>query len=174
MSGLRMPGKGKAALLLSELNAEHAPQPGDIDSANEETNVTILQETNAPSGERGNEVSREAREERVPNRTGGRRNAPAKRADERTSEASQAGQGDETARRDERLARALELAAEDEITVVTVRVSARLNEYMDRYVERVNRVNPKRRYRKQDAVAESFAAFFADHPMPPAPAEDEL
>lgn len=70
--------------------------------------------------------------------------------------------------------RALTLAAGDEISVVTVRVSGKLNEYIDRYVERVNRVSPKRRYRKQDAVAEAFAAFFADHPMPPAPAEEDL
>jgi hypothetical protein len=76
--------------------------------------------------------------------------------------------------REERLTRALQMAAEDEITVVTVRVSARLNEYMDRYVERLNRISPKRRYRKQDAIAEAFAAFFADHPLPPAPAEEEL
>ena len=58
--------------------------------------------------------------------------------------------------------------------MVTVRVSAKLNEYMDRYVERVNRTDPQRRYRKQDAVAEAFAAFFADHPMPPAPPDEEL
>ena len=45
---------------------------------------------------------------------------------------------------------------------------------MDRYVERMNRIHPKRRYRKQDAVAEAFAAFYADHPMPPAPEEDDL
>jgi hypothetical protein len=66
------------------------------------------------------------------------------------------------------------MTAEDEVGVVTVRVSNRLNEYMDRYVERINRLNPKRKYRKQDAVAEAFAAFFADHPLPPAPADEEL
>jgi hypothetical protein len=76
--------------------------------------------------------------------------------------------------RTERLAKALELASEDEIAVVTVRVSAKLNDYMDRYVERINRITPKRRYRKQDAIAEAFAAFFADHPLPPAPEEEEI
>ena len=76
--------------------------------------------------------------------------------------------------RAERLGKALALAAADEVSVVTVRVSAKLNEYMDRYVDRLGRVSPKRRYRKQDAVAEAFAAFFADHPLPPAPAEEEL
>ena len=68
----------------------------------------------------------------------------------------------------------MQFVAADEIAVVTVRVPTRLNEYMDRYVERVNRITPKRRYRKQDAVAEAFAAFFADHPLPPAPEDVEL
>jgi hypothetical protein len=67
----------------------------------------------------------------------------------------------------------MQFAQDDETAVVTVRTPARLNEYMDRYVERVNRLNPKRKYRKQDAVTEAFAAFFADHPMPPAPIEED-
>jgi hypothetical protein len=76
--------------------------------------------------------------------------------------------------REERFAVALDRAAQDEIAVVTVRVSASLNRYMDDYVNRVNRVDPKRKYRKQDAIADAFAAFYADHPMPPAPAEAGL
>lgn len=133
MSGLKMPVKGKAALLLSDLNAEHAPPP--LENADEVTsNVTTLQSYKVTT----NEVS------------------------------------NVTTTREERFQRGLEIAQRDEIAVVTVRVSARLNEYMDRYVERVNRTQPKRRYRKQDAVAEAFAAFFADHALPPAPPEEEL
>jgi hypothetical protein len=68
----------------------------------------------------------------------------------------------------------MERASQDAIAVVTVRVPAGLNRYMDDYVARVNRLNPQGRYRKQDAVAEAFAAFYAEHPMPPASADDEL
>lgn len=78
------------------------------------------------------------------------------------------------AQRDDRHQRALDIAAADKVTIVTVRVSARLNAYMDHYVERVNRAQPKRKYRKQDAIAEAFAAFFAEHPLPPLPAEEEI
>ena len=131
MSGLKMPAKGKAALLLSELNAEDAPRP----ATTEATNATPFQ---------------------------------------RSTEAANEGSNARSDEREERLARAIQFSAEDEIAVVTVRVPSRLNEYMDRYVERINRLTPKRRYRKQDAVAEAFAAFFADHPMPPAPADQEL
>ncbi len=77
--------------------------------------------------------------------------------------------------REERLTAAMQLAQEDEPGVVTIRISPRLNAYIDRYVQRVNQIDPKRRYRKQDAVAEAFAAFYADHPMPPSPrSEDDL
>lgn len=75
---------------------------------------------------------------------------------------------------DERQLLALQRAEQDEIAVVTVRAPHKLNGYVDRYVERVNRVNPRRRYRKQDAVAEMFAWFYASHPLPPAPDEEDL
>jgi hypothetical protein len=136
MSGLKMPDKGKAALLLSDLNAEHAPPPASVEAENADVtcnvgyNVTTLHVTNVTTLQRYN--------------------------------------------REERLQQGLQIAQQDKVSVVTVRVSARLNEYMDRYVERVNRANPQQRYRKQDAIAEAFAAFFADHPMPPAPPDEEL
>jgi hypothetical protein len=132
MSGLKMPDKGKAALLLSDLNAEHAPPsaPAEAESADVTCNVTTLHVTNVTTLQSYN--------------------------------------------RDERLQQGLQIAQQDTVSVVTVRVSARLNEYMDRYVERVKRTDPQRRYRKQDAIAEAFAAFFADHPLPPAPPDEEL
>ena len=68
----------------------------------------------------------------------------------------------------------MERATQDALAVVTVRVPAGLNRYVDDYVARINRVNPHSRYRKQDAVAEAFAAFYADHPMPPPPPDEEL
>ena len=74
--------------------------------------------------------------------------------------------------REDRLAFALDRTAADELVVVTVRVSASLNHYMDEYVARRRSIDPKSKYRKQDAVAEAFAEFYADHPLPPLP-EDE-
>jgi hypothetical protein len=181
MSGLKMPGKGKAALLLSELNAEHAPRPDEpagnevnqTVNSHEETNVTTLQETNESSKQDLKQATNTGTLERSgPHNTPTRdANSPQRRSEPSTQNGKAAKQPND---REERLARALQMAAEDEITVVTVRVSARLNEYMDRYVERLNRISPKRRYRKQDAIAEAFAAFFADHPLPPAPAEEDL
>jgi hypothetical protein len=179
VSGLKMPKRGGAAALLSELNAEHAPAPAAMAQEPEpdqlqeltqrafsETNVTTLQESNDVSNEVSNVKTNEGNFVRsnAPAYVSGndRGNEPPKK---RSSVANP---------RDERLARALAMTAEDEVGVVTVRVSNRLNEYMDRYVERINRLNPKRKYRKQDAVAEAFAAFFADHPLPPAPADEEL
>ena len=76
--------------------------------------------------------------------------------------------------REERLACALERAGRDELAVVTVRVPASLNRYMDGFVARMNRLDPEHKYRKQDAVAEAFAAFYADHPMPAPPPDDQL
>ena len=77
------------------------------------------------------------------------------------------------ASREERLAAALERTEGDAIAVVTVRVPARLNGYMDEYVARMKWTNPRAKYRKQDAVAEAFAAFYADHPMPPIASQGE-
>ncbi|MEI6502930.1 MAG: hypothetical protein WCP21_18120 [Armatimonadota bacterium] len=76
------------------------------------------------------------------------------------------------ASREDRLAFALDRTAADELVVVTVRVSASLNHYMDEYVARRHSIDPKSKYRKQDAVAEAFAEFYAGHPLPPLP-EDE-
>jgi hypothetical protein len=78
------------------------------------------------------------------------------------------------ASRQERLGFALDRTATDEMTVVTVRISASLNHYMDEYVARMRSLNPKSKYRKQDAVAEAFAAFYADHPLPTLPADDDV
>lgn len=78
------------------------------------------------------------------------------------------------ANREKRLAKALEVAAGDEMIVVTVRVPAKLNDYIDQYVARVGKTNPKRRYRKQDALAEALAGFIADHPMPAGSAEEHF
>ena len=79
-----------------------------------------------------------------------------------------------SAETEERMQTALARAEDDEVAVVTVRAPSSLNSYIDRYIERINRVHPKRKYRKQDAVAEMFAWFYAEHPMPPAPTEEEL
>lgn len=186
MSDLMLPSKGQsAASLLQELNANHAPDA----APQEETNVTTLQETNEP----GNERTLDASGERTRKRKGaaappaaaspepsrrpaapGTVTAAAVQAPASNGTQPEAAKYPEAAERGDRYARALAQAEEDEIAVVTVRVSGRLNEYMDRYVERMNRLHPKRRYRKQDAVAEAFAAFYADHPMPPAPEEDDL
>jgi hypothetical protein len=76
--------------------------------------------------------------------------------------------------REDRFALAMGRATEEEIAVVTVRVPASLNRYMDEYVARVNHTNRRARYRKQDAVAEAFAAFYADHVMPALTGDDEL
>lgn len=185
MSDLMLPAKGKsAASLLQDLNADHAPDH----EKPEGTNVTTLQRTKDKSNEGTFVTTNEGTKGRRNGRTVAAGTKPdgteaaAKRPATRPGKADSippaapgnrddvpAGSG-----RDERIARALEQASEDEIAVVTVRVSGRLNEYMDRYVERINRVHPKRRYRKQDAIAEAFAAFYADHPMPPAPSEDDL
>ncbi len=187
MSDLMLPAKGKsAASLLQDLNADHAPDHEKL----EETNVTTLQETNDRVNEAPLVTTNEGTRERRSGRTISVETKPAGseavakrpaarpgKADPIPPAATVPGTRDDApagSGRDERIARALEQASEDEIAVVTVRVSGRLNEYMDRYVERINRVHPKRRYRKQDAISEAFAAFYADHPMPPAPDEDDL
>lgn len=77
-----------------------------------------------------------------------------------------------SATRDDRLAFALDRAAGDEVTVVTVRISSVLNHYVDEYVARQRSLEPKSKYRKQDAVAEAFAAFYADHPLPEIPSDE--
>ena len=190
MSDLMLPSKGQsAASLLQELNADHAPdtelQNTELQAPKprEETNVTTLQETN----EVGNDRTLLTTNDRPRRRKGTvPASFPTPPSDQRQDRASGTSDGTvieatapngslpAAAGREHRYSRALGQSEEDEIAVVTVRVSGRLNEYMDRYVERMNRIHPKRRYRKQDAVAEAFAAFYADHPMPPAPDEDDL
>ncbi|MBP7559234.1 MAG: hypothetical protein KBA64_02020 [Armatimonadetes bacterium] len=147
MSKLKMPAKGQSAAMLAALQAEHA-SPSEPDDA---TNVTTLQRPNE-------RTASSAPPSAAPSPV-----APSLAADPITSLS-----------REERLAHALGRASQDEIAVVTVRVPAHLNRYMDDFVARANRVQPKGKYRKQDAVAEAFAAFYADHPMPPAPPDEEL
>lgn len=166
MSELKMPLKGKGALMLQELNAEHAPPHiGEQDPIiGEVTNVTTLQLTPVSTKDETGVTTMKVTNKRPKKETRSETNFEL---------------GDRHPLRDEvvridRVTNALQMGEEDEMSVVTVRVSTRLNEYMDRYVQRINQVNPKRKYRKQDAILEAFAAFFADHILPPAPADDEL
>ena len=131
--------------MLQELNAEHAPQAQN-DSV--ETNVTTLRES-----------------------ANGKRRIPDPQSSHAEPDSDLTAPNSE---RDARLETALQRAENDEIAVVTVRVSVRLNKYMDEYVARTNRLDPKRKYRKQDAVAEAFAAFYADHPLPHLSSEEVL
>lgn len=220
--GLKMPGKGRAAQLLSELNAEHAPLiPTEEQSAapyetnaetNNATNVTTLQETFIRTNDQTNKDSIEVTPEEAFLRTAVSTNAghiedynespmlpegrilppvsgPASASSKEEGKsarlrrgvgksaagsAAPGGSGRLVEDREQRFSRALAIAYDDEISVVTVRVSGKLNKYLDDYVDRINRIDPKRKYRKQDAIAEAFAAFYADHVMPPAPVEDEL
>jgi hypothetical protein len=188
---LKMPRKGESALMLAELQAEHAS--GTVvsiaDDKNDETHVTTLQATHDTTSERSpvstpvtsHAATNVTDNERATPETGRRQRArrprssspadqpavPDRPAHEQPRESS-------TSQRDERYATALRRAAEDEVAVVTVRVSAALNRYMDDYTARINRLDPRRKYRKQDAVMEAFAAFYADHPMPPAPETEDL
>lgn len=197
-----MPKRGEAARLLADLNAEHAPpapedSPDDQfdqsernnKSSNERYNVTTLQEklprpneeplqeTNITSSVSRNERSNERIAVPTQKRT-------KKSASEETNAASQErmkegrlpreASGEMSDERGERLEKAMQIAKGDELDVATIRVSAKLHAYLERYVERINRINPKAKYRKQDAIEAAFAAFYADHPMPPAPVEEEL
>ena len=178
MGELKMPRKGGSATMLQELNAEHAQPPNTL----QETNVTTLQDYNEISNERTQKASLEEtpQETLTTGKEGGKKvhserlkeEPPvARRASKASAEQSRVPERS-TPERDERLAQAMQLAQEEEPVVVTIRVSPRLNAYIDRYVQRINQIEPKRRYRKQDAVAEAFAAFYADHPMPPSPMDE--
>jgi len=146
MSKLQMPAKGKSAQMLAELQAEHADADGPLSPIeNPVTEVTGLQRT-------------QITDETQPDVQVTPEPEPAAGATDR----------------DTRLRTAADRAAQDEIIVVTVRVAACLNRYMDDYVARRNMADPRTRYRKQDAVAEAFAAFYADHPMPLAPPPEDL
>jgi hypothetical protein len=178
MSGeLKMPGKGRAALLLSELNAAHAPVP----PAEEETNVTTLQRYNEETGEpstettnAGSVVETSVREPEPAKQRPKPATPVRKKQETPVAEEGPRAAAERNTEREQRFERALATAQADDIAVVTVRVSGKLNKYLDDYVDRINRIDPKRKYRKQDAIAEAFAAFYADHVMPPAPVEDEL
>ena len=186
MSDLMLPSKGQsAASLLQELNADHAPDAEmQTPKPHERTKVTTLQETNEAENGRTPLTTNDRPRRRKGTAPSSPPSSPSdQRPQDRAPGTSDAatmeadapdGSLPAAAGREHRYSRALGQSEEDEIAVVTVRVSGRLNEYMDRYVERMNRIHPKRRYRKQDAVAEAFAAFYADHPMPPAPEEDDL
>lgn len=192
MSRLQMPRKGQSAAMMAELQAEHAAQgaPGQ----QEVTNVTPLQPANVETRVTANEPSNVltpdptvvTANERTTEVTTVRANEPAPVASLEpyikepapepptgpVRKRPSAPAPNET--RGDRLAFALDRAATDAITVVTVRIPAGLNRYVDDYVARINRVNPQGRYRKQDAVAEAFAAFYADHVMPPPPPDENL
>jgi hypothetical protein len=159
MSKLQMPAKGKSAAMLAELQAAHATGGDDSGAVapardNEETNVTTLQETHASS--------------QLPATDGDLQ------SDSTTIQTPPHAPEPETTERAQRLALAQARGAEDQLTVVTVRVPLCLNRYMDEYVARRNLADPRTRYRKQDAIAQAFAAFYADHPLPPAPDTDAL
>lgn len=149
---LKMPSKGQSAAMMAALQAEHASAPPT--ERLDVTNVTTLHPDNEPPN--------------APTNVATKPKAPVSPGPP-TSDVSPA-----STDRDARLAFALDRAASDEIAVVTVRVPAVLNRYMDDYVARVNRVEPKRKYRKQDAVLEAFAAFYADHPLPPVDTDKNL
>ncbi len=200
---LVMPKRGGAAIALAELNAEHAPRENPAADAPSEyslpppagevptpgargrsprnlvTNVTTLQDSNDSYTDTTNVSTPEVSGVREGERTNG----------EQSWRFSGAGAGvtggektawDNFSERGIRARKAIQIADDDEkqgdIAVVTIRVSARLARYMDQYTSRRSETDPKgaRKYRKQDAVAEAFAAFYADHVMPPAPAGEEL
>jgi len=146
MSKLQMPPKGKSAQMLAELQAEHADADEPLSpTENPVTEVTGLART---------QITEDTQ------------------SDGQVAQEPEAAPGPTD--RDTRLRAATDRAAQDEIIVVTVRVAACLNRYMDDYVARRNMADPRTKYRKQDAVAEAFAAFYADHPMPVAPPPEDL
>ena len=193
MSKLQMPQRGQSAAMMAELQAEHAAAAEPEAPGTE--NVTTLQPTHVtknvltpvasfepavvttfePSTVSANELTPVSTNERAPVAslepyTDATSPEPTTKATRKRSAAPLPAEES----RPERLALAIERAAQDTISVVTVRVPAGLNRYMDDYVARINRLHPPARYRKQDAVAEAFAAFYADHVMPPPPPDEEL
>lgn len=159
MSKLQMPAKGKSAAMLAELQAAHAASGEDSGAADpgsprEATNVTTLQPTNGRS------------------QIDAADNGP--QPDGTAGDAPPDPEPPSHAEREQRLAVALARGAEDPLTVVTIRVPMCLNRYMDEYVARRNLAESRTKYRKQDAIAAAFAAFYADHPLPPAPDMDGL
>lgn len=145
MSRLKMPSKGQSAAMMAALQAEHA-EPAQPASTEE------LQETNVTTVVADSEAV----------------------AADRENAQAEVGRCPVASSREQRLASALERAGHDELAVVTVRAPASLNRYMDGFVARMNRLDPKQKYRKQDAIAEAFAAFYADHPMPSPPPDEQF
>lgn len=172
MSKLKMPAKGQSAAMLAELQAEEAAEPlaTPPQETKQRTHVTRLQDKRPAAVKEG--AQGEAAPEAIAQ---GEPTAPdTALVTEATTLPEEPTTSSLPEDRAQRLALALQHAAEDPICVVTVRVPGSLNRYMDDYVARVNRAEPGRKYRKQDAVAEAFAAFYADHPLPALPADDEL
>jgi hypothetical protein len=166
MSKLQMPRKGQSAAMMAELQSEHAAQP--TIATEEPTNVVTLQGSNERTTVSTTERPLDLTPEPAPVTTNEPTNQPENQAPEQPAPA------EDSQSRAARLAVAMDRAAEDSIAVVTVRVPAGLNRYMDDYVARINRINHPSRYRKQDAVAEAFAAFYADHIMPPPPPDEDI
>lgn len=156
MNKLTVPPKGKSAEMLAQLQAEHATEPDELaqEETKEDYKVTTLQPMvtlePAPTSEPDVLSAPEA---------------PPPLRNLLT---------EDPAIRTARFEVAMTRAHSDDIAVVTVRMPASLNRYVDSYVDRVNQLEPGRKYRKQDAIAEAFAAFYADHVMPPAPLDDDL
>lgn len=191
---LKMPRKGESARMLAELQAEHAseapPAEGaELESATPVTTLQVTSEgTHADAPDTTNvptpvsplvvthaepvEPTADTHEHASAPPSPTRRTDPTIRGPEGSPSASPPRRRKDE--REDRFSFAMSRGSADEVAVVTVRVSAALNRYMDDYTARVNRLDPKRKYRKQDAVLEAFAAFYADHPMPAAPEEGEL
>ena len=155
-----------------EQSGRHSPTPPEEDALPEdlqeglqERNLTTLQENFIPSKEEL-KVSDKLRS-KLPSNGEADAATPGASPPKATDRAK-------ATDRETRLARAMGVAAEDEMIVVSVRVPGKLNDYIDQYVARVAKANPKRRYRKQDAMAEALAGFIADHPMPTVSVEEEF
>lgn len=69
--------------------------------------------------------------------------------------------------REERIAEILKACESDEMVVITARVPAKLNRYIDEFVNRQGKKGGRYKYLKQDALMEALAAFVVDHPLPP-------
>lgn len=172
MNKLTVPPKGKSAEMMAQLQAEHAAENIELtsepthevtqDTKNEGYNVTSIPV-----------MSTMPEPPATPEET-----IPSPGEDLGFASVTQpvhlALLTEDPIMRTERFEVAMTRAQSDEIAVVTVRMPASLNRYVDAYVDRVNQLEPGRKYRKQDAIAEAFAAFYADHIMPPAPPDDDL
>ena len=66
-----------------------------------------------------------------------------------------------------RIATAYARAAENDLVAIALRIPRSLVEYLDRHVDRHNHIDPRRKYRKQDAGFEMFVRFYGEHPLPP-------